>query len=213
MNKTRLAFVLTLAAFASVLLSSVSLADTRTSWCRRSDGTEYPVYKAYSPYEDTSQSTCYGGQNWCTKTVHGSVKLRHWHFTQNFTAQEREDADRWVEYTYGPPDSSNRLMSATTTFNCHSYALGPNASVWNVDQVVTLQYDYDPVAGTPADPFQVGQICQHVNNHSSIITALQSQTGFPWIAVTEVKSKWAEYGKYQTTAAIYGGPVLVWKPK
>jgi hypothetical protein len=210
----------------SVMICTLVLLMCKTSqaqvvwdfYCMRLDRSTYTTAKTYYPYRDTSASTCYNGQTWCTKTTHNNVKLMHLHFVEDFDWPEQVDANRWLEEK-PEPDSTNRLFSATTTYNCHSYALGPNTTTWNVDQVTTLNNDYDMVTGTCADPFKKGQKCRYApGDHNAVIESPDEAAGpqyNPGWVIQTVKSKWGAYGAYVTTDDIqdYSSVALVYKPK
>ncbi|MDD3735284.1 MAG: hypothetical protein PHO31_02300 [Candidatus Pacebacteria bacterium] len=183
-------------------------------WGRRAGGSEYPIWKEFYKYEDPSQDTCYRGMPWCTKTQHNNVKLKHYHFTENFTSTEKEDMNRYAEYHWGD-DFDSKFSDADSTYNCHSWALGPNQTVWNVNQDTTLSNDFVEVSGTCGDPYKVGQYCKHLDDHSSRITELFFSTGSPGSAVKKIRSKWGGYGIYDgcSNPSAYGNVVKIYKRK
>ena len=187
------------AALSLAVLSPRCAAHTLQSWCRTAGGTNYQVETTYYKYLDTSWATCYQGMPWCLKTKHNDVQLAHWHFVTNFTEAQRTDADRWWENhpLYGQYCHPwNNYGSATTSFNCHTYALLINRDdVWNVDPGTTRINDFTPLECTPPAK---NDVVKHVQDHSSRI----DDTG-PIL----VMSKCSQYGKYLTSPGIYGGPV------
>ena len=159
------------------------------------------VYKTYQNYSITGPDVCYGGQDWCVRTSQNS-DVGHYHFTQDFTTQERDRAELYLREVN--PDSQyiigDTLTLPTTDYNCHAMALTGRTDIWVVNQALVLFDDYHFATGPPA----VGQVMKHAHDHSSIISGVQQ--GPMGYVSTKVISKWGGWGRYESSPAIYGGP-------
>lgn len=206
MGRARAVVFLSMTVLLAFSAALPCMADTYESLCRRADGTEYVGAKCYCEYLDPTRTTCFNGAPWCLTTRYNGVRLRHWHRITNFSTTEQADADRACEYHYGEPDASNRLLSATTSFNCHAYALSHRSDVWNVGPQVTLNNDFTQCTLCGHTP-QVGDVVKYTGDHTAVIDALTP--------TTKVISKWGAYGKYRTGAALsnYGYISSYWREK
>jgi len=175
-----------------------SSAEWQEFGCRAEDGTEYRVLKMFWRYEGGG-ATCYNGAPWCITTVHGSVKLDHFHFVMNFTSQEQLDANRFIKAHF-TVDSTELLP--TTSFNCHAYGLYLRDDIWITGSGpgVARTNDFDLVPGTECEPYAVGDLCNHAMiGHSSRITTIDHAWGWGAAnAAAKVIGKWGGYGKYRS---------------
>lgn len=210
--------MLVLAVMSMTLLCCAAWADGYAfQWQFALMDSNYNIYlsaeKNCISYSDTNDHDCWDGP-WCLVTEHEDVKLIHTHILEYFTAAEQVDADRYFEYYNA---GLSKLMSASTEFNCHSYAIYGNSSVWLEDPSTARSYDCEPVSGTVSDPHEVGMICNHCGIHSAIITEIAHAYGWgAEYAAAEVKSKCGAYGKYEHASGDivdYGGVSGIYRKK
>ncbi|NPV47003.1 MAG: hypothetical protein HPY69_08585 [Armatimonadetes bacterium] len=198
----------------SVLLPTIGHAYTAQFTGRDTSGNEYTIYRDFEVYIATNDDweCCQPMVPWCMWTTNDSKKLSHYHFLQDFTAQQQEDMDRYLEYHY---TVEARQASASVWYNCHSFALHDYSWASLIDQAKALQYDYTEVAGTTEDPYEIGMVCDHNGAHSSVIIAVDDPDGQdPETAAAKVRGKWGAYGKYDSTpdaSATYGPPTAVYR--
>ena len=206
--------VAVLSLSALVISAAASPAIEMSFHARDAEGTDYWTYgKTLYVYEGGG-STCYGGAPWCITTNTSNIKLDHAHFTENFTAQEREDVDRYAKH-YWTIETS--LGVPTTGFNCHAYALYLRDDIWlnGTEQVTALADDFEVVPGTECEPYEKDDVCAHGPSHSSLIEELLLPYGYgPDEAALFVRAKWGGAGKYVSYDSVqYGNPTQIHRPK
>jgi len=205
---------LTIVALTSMPLHSVAEGPFYNRFpCRDADMTDYlSGWKEFYVY--SSGTTCHNGAGWCIKTLTSDLKLPHYHFTENFDAQEQEDADRYARHHW-PVESV--IGVPTTSFNCHAYALYARDDIWldGASQAAALADDFEVVAGTECEPYEEDDVCAHCTEHSSLIEeVLMPYDWGPAYAALFVRAKWGAAGKYVSYDSIqYGDPTEVYRPK